>query len=232
MKKALFGLLIIFLLAQNTLSSQVNPEIETLRETIGLYAGGQAATSGFGLNLRYILNKNITLKTGIEKLNLNRNFNFNENDITYDASFNYKTGGLFFMTDFYYAKALYVSGGAAINQLNPRISGKASSSFPYGDISIPASKIGDFQIEVEPSIKLSPYGGIGFRQFIGAKKRVVYNFETGVYYIGEPKVEIDATGLLAPTANPAHEKKELFEKQLSAYKFYPVVKMNLAIKIF
>jgi len=232
MKKVFFGLLVILIFGANPINAQDYTGIEPLHMTRGLYAGGQAATSGLGLNLRYVLSKHITLKSGYETLNFNRNFDFDENDITYDASLNYKTGGVFAMVDIFYSKALYISAGASVNQLNPQITGEAVSALQYGDISIPASEIGDFHFEMEPSIKISPYGGIGFRQFFGTQKRVVYNFETGLYYLGEPKVEIDATGLLSPTADPAHGQKELFEEQLSAYKFYPVVKMNIAVKLF
>jgi len=53
-----------------------------------------------------------------------------------------------------------------------------------------------------------------------------------MYYLGAPNVEIEASGLLAPTADPVHGQKELLERQLSQYKFYPVIKINFAVKLF
>lgn len=233
MKNAVFGLLAFLVFLQPApLKAQESIPEESLKPTSGFYAGGQAATSGFGFNLRYILNERLTFKTGVETLKFNTDFEFDENEIDYVANLNYKTGGVFLLADYFYLPALYVSAGAAFNQLNPKVTGEPISGFQYGDITIPASKIGDFRIEMEPSLKISPYGGIGFRQFFGKKNQVAYNFETGLYYMGKPQIDIYADGLLAPTADPAHGKKELFEEQLQAYKFYPVIKMNVAIKLF
>ncbi len=198
----------------------------------GFFAGGQAATSGFGLNIRYIFNHRITLKSGIETLNFNKKFDFDENDITYQANFNYKTGGFFVAADYFYARNFYVSAGGAMNSLNPRINGAAVSEMQYGDIQIPASKVGEFKIGIEPSNQLSPYGGLGFRKFLGAKKRVTWNMETGIYYIGAPQISIEASGLLSPTADPAHGQKKYLENQIKSYKFYPVLKFNVAVKLF
>ena len=197
-----------------------------------MYLGGQVSTNGWGFDVRYIFNKTITLKTGLEQLNLSTGLDFNEGDIDYDATLDYKTGGIFLMADFNYTKNLYISAGASLNSLNPQIKGVAVSELQYGDIIIPASMVGDFVFTLTPSMKISPYGGVGFRGFMGTRERVSYFIETGLYYLGAPNVEIEATGLLAPTADPAHSQKELLENQLSQYKFYPVIKFNLAIKLF
>ncbi len=222
--------LLLFLGTKTAVCAQENSSEEI--NQYGFFAGGQAATSGFGLNIRYIFNQRITLKSGIETLHFNKNFDFDENDISYLANFNYKTGGFFLVADYFYARNFYVSAGAAMNALNPRINGAAVSEMQYGDIQIPASKVGDFRFGIEPSYKLSPYGGIGFRKFLGAKKRVTWNLETGLYYIGAPQISIEASGLLAPTADPAHGQKKYLENQIKSYKFYPVLKFNVAVKIF
>ncbi|SHF86403.1 hypothetical protein SAMN05444274_11114 [Mariniphaga anaerophila] len=201
-------------------------------EAKGLYIGGQATTNGLGFNVRYILGKRLTLKTGVESLSLNYNYEFEENDISYDADFNYKTGGIFLMGDYFYTNSLYLTGGVIFNNFQPRLKGAANSDMEYGDITIPASKVGDFNIRFEPETKVSPYAGIGFRRFIGKRKMVTYNFETGLYYIGPPKLNIEASGLLEPTANPVHGQQQRLEKQFSAYKYYPVVKLAVAIRLF
>jgi hypothetical protein len=213
---------------QNTQAS----EQVTVSEPKGLFIGGQATTNGLGFNLRYIFGKRLTLKSGVESLNLNYSFQFDENDISYDADFNYKTGGIFLLADFFYTTSLYLTGGAIFNDFQPKLEGVANSDMQYGDITIPASKVGGFNMQFEPDFKISPYAGIGFRKFIGKKKLVTYNLETGLYYIGPPQINIDATGLLAPTADPAHGKKQYLENQFSAYKYYPVVKFAIAMRLF
>ncbi len=229
MKKAgLFIILILLIIATFNAIAQENSIIENK----GFYVGGQASTNGWGFDARYIFNKTITLKMGFERLNLSTGLDFNETDIEYDAELDYRTGGVFLFADFNYTKNLYISAGAALNSLNPEVKGIAISDLQYGDIVIPASEVGDFIFTLTPSMKISPYAGVGFRSFIGEKERVSFFFETGLYYLGAPNVEIEATGLLAPTADPVHGQKELIESQLSQYKFYPVIKFNLAVKLF
>ena len=165
-------------------------------------------------------------------MNLNSNFNFNENDISYDASLNYKTGSVFLIADYFYTSSLYLAIGAATSSFNPKFNGLAVSNLQYGDISIPSSEVGDFIFTLEPSLSISPFIGTGVRDFLGESKRVFYNFEIGLYYLGAPHINIEASGLLAPTADPAHGQEKYLEKQLESYKIYPVLKFNIAIKLF
>jgi hypothetical protein len=118
------------------------------------------------------------------------------------------------------------------NSFNPKITGYAASGLEYGDIIIPPSMVGDFEFTIEPQLKVSPYGSVGFRSFFGKNKRVVLNTELGMYYMGSPEINIEASGLLAPTADPAHGQKETLENQVEQYKFYPVLKLILAVKLF
>ncbi len=198
----------------------------------GFFAGAQASTNGLGFNLSYMAGKKLTFQAGIETINLNYRFMFDENNISYDANFNYKTGGLFLTADYFYTNSLYLTGGVFFNNFNPKLNGVADSDMKYGDIIIPASKVGTFKMSLEPKLKVSPYAGVGFRKFFGKRKLVSYNFETGLYYIGPPQVNIEATGLLSPTADPAHGKKEYLENHFSVYKYYPVVKFAIAMRLF
>jgi len=233
MKKArLFIVLVCLLAASNYLLAQEAQTTSTRVDTKGFYIGAQASTNGWGFDLKYVFNKIISLKTGVETLSVLHDFNFDENDISYGASLNYNTGGLFLLTDLNFTKNLYLSMGAAINSLNPEIKGQANSDLEYGDIIIPADKVGEFSLSLTPAYKISPYAALGFRSFLGKKERLSYNLETGFYYLGSPNIEIEATGLLAPTADPAHGQEQVLENQFSQYKFYPVVKFGVAIKLF
>lgn len=231
MKGAGLFILLLFLLRISMVASAQNSTALN-HSNKGFYVGGEVSTNGWGGNIRYIFNKTITLKAGLERLNLSKGLNFNESEIDFEADLLYRTGGIFLMADFNYTKNLYISVGAAMNSLNPEIKGYAVSDLQYGEISIPASEVGEFIFTLTPSMNVSPYAAVGFRSFMGVKERVSFNFETGLYYMGAPNVEIKATGILAPTADPAHGQKELIESQLSQYKFYPVIKLNLAIKLF
>ncbi len=233
MKKITTFLLLTLLLCSSHFSKAQNKITTTDKKNFkGLYIGGVASTNGWGGELKYIFNKHFTIKSSYETLNFSTDYSFNESDINYDATFDYKTGGISLLGDFNFTRNLYVSAGILFNDFNPQITGHAASDLVYGDITIPASKVGSFEFSINPEMSISPYAGIGIRAFFGKNKRVVFNTEIGMFYMGSPEIEIEATGLLAPTADPAHGQKETFENQLEQYKIYPVLKLNLAVKLF
>jgi len=185
----------------------------------GFYVGGTISTNGWGGEVKYVFNKRFTIKSGYEAMKLKYDFSFQEDDIDYDAVMDFKTGGIYLFGDFNYTRNLYISAGALFNQFKPEISGHAVSGFQYGDIVLPAEMVGDFKITVNPGITVSPYASLGVRSFFGKQKRVALTTEIGCYYMGPPDIEIEATGLIAPTADPAHGQKEKLETQIEQYSF-------------
>lgn len=227
------GVILIMLFTLNSPWAQENIPDKILKEkNDGLFLSGLVSTNGFGGNVAYMLNKRFTLRGGYESLNINGNFDFDENEVDYDARFDYASGAYFLLADYYYTPRLYITGGAGINTFNPVIQGNAASNLEYGDIIIPSSRIGDFEFSIKPGVKISPYAGLGVRSFIGSHKRLTFSFEAGSYYIGAPQIEITTSGLLSPTSDPAHGQKERLEGQIDHYKFYPVLKLALGIRLF
>ena len=198
----------------------------------GLYLGASASTNGWGLNARYAFNHWFSVKTGFETLSFTYNFDFDEYDIDYNADLDYQTGGILLLADFAYAKNLYISAGVVFSSFNPELSGLAADDYEFGDIIIPAEDIGTFDISIDPSIKAAPYVGAGYQSFWGKSKSVSFNFEVGFYYMGTPEFSIESDGLLSPTSNPEMGQAEYLEDQFSAYNIYPVIKLNLAVRIF
>jgi hypothetical protein len=225
----IFLILCATISAQSQENSTSNKKASTYR---GLYLGASASTNGWGVNARYAFNDKFSLRTGYESLSFSYDFDFSESDISYDAEFDFKTGGILLLADYTFTKNLYISGGVIFNSYNPEITGIAVSDLEYGDIIIPAEDIGTFKIEAKSELKVSPYVGAGYQAFMGKRNGVVFRFETGLYYMGPPDLTIEADGLLAPSADPDLGHDEYLEYQFDAYKIYPVIKLNLAIKIF
>lgn len=198
----------------------------------GLYLGAHASTNGWGINARYAFSNKFSVRTGYETLNFSYDFDFSENEISYDANFDFKTGGILLLADYTYTKNLYISAGVIFNSYQPEVTGLAVSDLTYGDIVIPAEDIGSFKIEAQSEFKVSPYAGLGFQGFMGKRDGIVLRFETGLYYMGPPDLKITADGLLSPTADPAFSHDEYLEYQFDAYKIYPVIKLGLAFKLF
>jgi len=198
----------------------------------GLYVGATISTNGWGGEVKYQFNKRFTIKSGFEDLKVDYNFSIEESDVDYEATVNFNSGGIYLFGDFNFTRNLYISTGALFNKFNPDVTGSAVSGIQYGDIVIPPEMVGHFAITVDPGLAVSPYASLGVRSFFGKQKRVVLNTEIGCYYMGPPDIEIEATGLIAPTADPAHGQEEMLESQIEQYQFYPVLKFTLAVKLF
>jgi len=173
----------------------------------------------------------MSLRLGYEQLNLNRDFTFEEESVDYDATANYKTGTFSLLLNYNLFKYLFVSAGAGWNMFDAVIDGKAADYLQFGDIQIPKEKIGTFNFQINPTVKISPYAGIGFGHTLGVNKKVGFAFELGGYYQGSPDITIASTGLLSPTSNPDQQHEARLEKQISQYTIYPVLKLSLSYRI-
>ncbi|MDA3927759.1 MAG: hypothetical protein PF541_02295 [Prolixibacteraceae bacterium] len=203
----------------------------SMAQNISLGAALKGSTMGVGGDVVVQFHDRMTARIGYDMMGYGPlNFTFEESDIKYDASADFKTGSLTALYDFYLSKILFVSVGAGLNNFQVNVAGRAGSDLPWGDIEIPADKVGNFDITVEPGIKVSPYLGIGLGRTLSKDKSLGFAFEVGSYYMGSPNLTIESTGLIAPTSNPNFGQEELLENQLSQYYLYPVLKFSLSYK--
>ena len=186
------------------------------------------STMGPGASFIYRFHRDWALRAGYENIRFTWPFSFDENDIHYDADLKYKSGSVSLLADWHLSRHFFISGGCAYNFFQPRIEGFASRDWNYGDIVIPAGDIGKYTIRSTPSLRLSPYLGAGIGHRAGPEKRISLHFEVGTYYQGPPELELSATGLLSPTADPSHKQKEILEKQFRNFYLYPVVKLAVS----
>jgi len=228
------GVAMMALLSLGTINAQEdidNGEFLKQENFKGLYLGGLAGTNGYGGELKYIFNKRFTIKASYETLNLSVDFDLGQGNMDYATTLDYTSGGISVLVDYNFTRNLYLSAGVLFNDFNPTVAG-SPKDMQYGDITIPGDLLGAFEFAVKPDMQVSPYAGIGVRSFFGKKKRVVFHTEVGAFYLGAPQIEIKATGILAPTANPVHEQQGNLEKQVEQYTFLPAVKLGLAVKLF
>jgi len=191
----------------------------------------KSSTNGIGGDVVFNFHPRMNVRLGYEKLHLKTDFTFTEEKVDYDATANYSAGSLSLLFDYYLWKHLFLCAGAGWNMFQGTVDGKAASGLQYGDIQIPKEKIGTFDFQIDPSLKISPYFGIGFGRTLGLKKKVAFAFEIGGYYQGSPDLTIASTGLLSPTSNPDQQHEARLEKQISQYSVYPVLKFSLSYKI-
>lgn len=199
------------------------------KSNIGIALKG--STVGLGGDIVVGFHPKMDVRLGFETMGYSLDFSFEESDVTYDAIGKTRFGTISALYDYYLAKNIFVTAGFGYNMFHLNIDGQAVSDLPWGDISIPKEKIGDFEFDITPSMKISPYLGIGFGQPLNPNKTVAFAFELGTFYQGAPNISIYSTGLLSPTMNPEQGQKQLLEYQISQYYLYPVVKMSLSFKL-
>jgi len=197
----------------------------------GIGVALKSSTNGLGGDVVYSFHERMSFRLGYEQLHIKTDFSFDEEEVDYDANANYTAGSLSLLFDYYFGKYFFLSGGAGWNMFHAEIDGKAASSFQYGDIQISKEKIGGFNFQIDPSLQLSPYFGIGFGRTLGLKKNLGFAFEMGGYYQGSPEISITSSGLLSPTSNPDQGHQARLEKQINQYNIYPVLKFSLSYKI-
>ena len=191
----------------------------------------KASTNGLGGDVAYNFHKRMCFRLGFEKLGVKTDFNFTEETVDYNAKVDFQTGSISLLFDFYLANHVFLSAGAGWNLFNAVVDGVAISVLQFGDIQIAKDKIGTFNFQIDPSLQLSPYLGIGFGRTLGLKKKVGCAFELGGFYQGSPDISIQSTGLLMPTSNPDHKQAARLEKQINQYSIYPVLRLSVSYKI-
>jgi len=227
--KAVKILILVFLISIAGFS-ELSAQGETASAK-GIGVALKSSTNGLGGDVVYSFHERMSLRLGYEQLHLKTDFSFNEESVDYDATANYKAGGLSLLFDYYFGRHLFLSAGAEWNMFHTEIDGKAASALQYGDIQISKDKIGEFNFQIDPSLQLSPYFGVGFGRTLGLKKKVGFAFELGGYYQGSPDISITSSGLLSPTSNPDQAHEARLEKQINQYSIYPVMKFSLSYKI-
>jgi len=110
-----------------------------------------------------------------------------------------KRGSIGLMLDYHpFGNSFKLTTGFAIllNEVNNLA--KLKDSSVQGGIKISPDEVGS--INIDYSIKPSPYFGIGVGKLV-PKKRVGFSFEIGIYYTGMPNVNYETTKLLESTQN-------------------------------
>ncbi len=169
-----------------SLSAQTKPASTAGEWTFkpGIGIGLKASTNGIGGDVIYNFHKRMDVRLGFETMGFGTNVPFAEQGINYSADVKVKTGSISLLYDFYVLNHLFLAAGAGYNLFQVNANGHATSSLAFGDITIPTESIGTFDFVVSPSMKISPYLGIGFGRTLGLKKNLGFAFELGGFYQG------------------------------------------------
>ena len=218
---------VLFLISILTLTT-VHSKAEEWSTRIGLNVS--AATNGVGGGVYWLPTERWKVSLNGEYMpSLKFDGTIRENEVTVDVGIRYKTGGVFLTGGYQFLPWMYGTAGVGINFFDIKAAGIADE-IQFGDIVLKPETVGELSYEFASSAKVSPYLAVGFGRQAPTTKRVACAVEIGAYYMGAPKLEVTATGMLKPTEDSEHVKK--LEKEFSQFKFYPMVKVILTVNLF
>jgi hypothetical protein len=231
--------IIVFLMFALGLSSQLTAQqsengsdlskiIKTSKFTPGWAIGIKASSFGFGGEIVKSFNEKFNLRLGGSYFKQNYNYTFVDGLDT--KGINYSTvGAVSLIADWHFTNWFHLSGGVLYNMTELEIESKATESHQFGEIEVTPETIGSVYYRLNPN-ELCPYLGLGFGRTISKSKVVSFNFDLGAVYQGSPKVTLEATGMVSPTANES--QRQLLEDNVNEYKFFPFINFQLGFRIF
>lgn len=216
--------------SQDATSSDESIEVTTKTKDFpsGWGIGIKASSIGFGADIVKSFNQNFTLRLGASYFK--KDFKVAKLDDLKAEALNYTSlGSVSLLFDYYIFKSVYISVGGFYNFSTLEFESAATESQKIGNIVVTPETIGSITYTLKPN-ELCPYLGIGFGHTISRNKLLAFNFDLGALYQGSPKLLLEATGMVSPTAN--EEQRQLLEDNVKDWKFYPFLNFQLSFRLF
>lgn len=191
----------------------------------------KGSTNGIGADLAYQFHRNMDLRIGYETFDYTTIQNFSANDINLSIAAALKAETFSLLFNYYLTRHFFFTAGAMYNNFKTTATGKPVEDYVWGDVIISKENLGSIDVTVAPKVKIAPYFGMGIGRIVGVKHRISLAAELGLLYIGSPDIALAATGILEPTVNPVYDQEAILEEELSQFKFYPVLKISMGIKL-
>jgi hypothetical protein len=191
---------------------------------VGVFA--RAGTGGFGGGVAIGVNRSLNVRAEASY------FTYSANDLSLDVDFNagvdargtlllgslladwHPGGGAFRFT----VGAVY-NGSTATGTIVPL------EPIQIGSRSYQPGEVGSVTGDLSPGLSLAPYAGIGFGNMV--TRRFGLLFDVGVLYMGSPKVDMGATGMLTPTAQEAQQ----IEENIAWAQWHPIVSIGFSFRV-
>jgi len=228
MKISIFLLFMSLFVSANLQAQEESPELTKINP--GKYAIGiNSGLPGIGIDfarkindhfmlrlqgnyLKYALNDFETVVDGTTVL-VDANIDFLNTDLLLDIH------------PFKASSFKFVLGGGYFFDQSISVSTKFSETLFINDIEFTPDEVGIIGITNQWE-SFAPYGGIGFGRAV-PNKRIGFGIDLGTYYLGEPKPEIIATGMLEDTKN----QEQQLADDMSEYRWLPVFKFRISIRL-
>jgi hypothetical protein len=121
----------------------------------------------------------------------------------------------------------FTIGGAYMMKTEWSAKLRYKEEIAISSIVVTAQDMGYFKTIYTTKSPIAPYIGIGLGRLV-PKRRMNVSFDFGTYYQGSPVIKIDATGLLKRNV----ENEAALNRNLAAFKWYPVANMRVAYRLY
>ena len=212
--------------------------IFTLPSTAQVGIALRAGTLGPGVQIAYEASPRLQVRLSGEYATFSQSDELDDEDISVSFDGEATVGALGAIVDFHpFNNFFRLSGGVTLNLFEVKGSGIPTESYCFGNEDVGGAcdgklftpeRMGSFGATVSHPTKVAPYLGLGLGRVAG-QKRVGFLFDAGALYTGSPEIDLEATGILSPTADP--EQEAGLNEGLESFQWYPVVSLGIAIRI-
>ncbi|MFT4604500.1 MAG: hypothetical protein ACI9W4_001231 [Rhodothermales bacterium] len=196
----------------------------------------RAGTLGPGINVAYGISDKLAVRATGSYLTYSINDSIDE-EVTVDLEGEATIGAVGVAVDYHpFGNFFRLSGGLNVNLFEVSGTGLPTGSYCLGDGDAAAcdgklfapNRLGSFGATLSYSSAIAPYAGIGFGRVAG-KQRIGLLLDIGALYTGSPEIDLDGSGLLAPTASP--EQENTLNQGIESFQWFPVVSVGVAVRI-
>lgn len=222
------GLVMVLMAAQVQAQEEEvlsEPRFPHLFKNVSL--GVKASTLGGGAEVAATLTNNINLRVGLNYLSYDVDQDFDDIELNLNGSLALNSYNL--LLDYHPGgrqSAFHITGGFLLSSNQVEVTGTPLETYELGGYTFTPDDIGSLTLKLYTR-KLNPYLGLGFGTSV-PNRRVSLKFELGTVFHGQPKVDMNATGMIAPTAQQA----DLIAGNMAEYKYWPVMSLQLNFRIF
>jgi len=192
--------------------------------------GVKASTDGIGFELIKGFGQRLNIRLGYSTLNIPISYDLELEGFDLNAAADLRFRGVNLVLDYYLVKNLiHLTGGMVFNNMSHAVQITPLSEFPYGDIMVPPSDIGQISATLTPGTRFSPYAALGFGNTLSRKHRVSFNFELGAMYHGSPQLGLEGSGIIGPIASESNQ--QVIMDAIAQYQWFPMVSLQLSFRI-
>lgn len=186
----------------------------------------RAGTLGPGVEVTTSLDSHFNVRLGLNHLNYTRDDHIADLEVGIDVASDVRFTSFALVADVLpFEKYFRMSLGLVYNHNEVSALAVPSESYSIEGKTFEPDRIGTIEATLDHRRAIQPYMGIGFGNPL--RGRVSFLLDLGMLYTDSPRLQMQGTGMIAPTAGQASQ----LEESLYSFRWYPVAAVGLAIRL-